>query len=423
MKGAKNNKQAKNANTSQKKQVNTNNLASRVDALLKQIPKGTFAKTGAAAGAHFGGPMGGAVGGTVGRQLARITGYGDYSVNSNSMVLAGDPPVFANNSLSTVIKHREYITDIVSTGTAFSNTAYDVNPGNSNVFPWLANVATSYQQYKVRGMVFEFKSTSSEYATGSGLGKVIMASNYNVNEPTFANVQEMENSEYAVANKPSVSFYHPVECARGARRDDPFYVKDPNKVDVGTSDNRWYDMLKFQVATTGLSAPAATTIGEIWVTYEIELLKPVVPRLIAPGPSGAFNVFRNTGVDLSVLRTNIPYSLFSGTAILTPVFTTTASGTDWTISISDLPVGMVTLSISRWQPATDLSALVSAIWNTGGTGAVTTNLYAPTPSYGALLITIQVAHTVNRFDITYRNSNNTTHATQAYEMSISSAGA
>jgi len=418
MKGAKNNKQAKNANNmTQKAQPGkVNSLANKVDALLKQIPKGTFAKTGAVAGAHFGGPMGGVVGGTVGRRLAQITGYGDYSVNSNSLVLAGDPPVFANNSLSTTIKHREYITDITSTGTSFVNSAYDVNPGNKDVFPWLASLATSYQQYKVKGMVFEFKSTSSEYATGSGLGKVILASNYNVNEPSFVSVQEMENSEFAVANKPSVSFYHPVECARGSRRDDPFYVKDPYKVDVGVSDNRFYDMLKFQVATTGLSAPVGTTIGEVWVTYEIELLKPVIPR--SPTASVAQNVFRLNGVNIADVGTDVSTVVMVGTATA-PTATSTGSGSTATLTLSGLPLGMLTLSLSRYQPSSGVSPLTSAGWTTGG-GLLTMNDYNGT-NYGSSLITTEVTSTTNTMALTFTEGTGLTNTTAGYAIYITVA--
>jgi len=433
MKGAKNNKQAKNAIKRQPQQTaaQVNSLAGRVDRLLKQIPKGTFAATGAAAGAHFGGPPGRIAGGTLGRALSQITGYGDYTVNSNSMtgqqMLAGDPPIFKNNSLSTVIKHREYIADIVSTGTTFANTAYDVNPGNRALFPWLANVATSYQQYKVRGMVFEFKSTSSEYATGSGLGKVILASNYNVNEPTFDNVQEMENSEYAVANKPSVSFYHPVECARGARRDDPFYVKDPNKTDVGESDNRWYDMLKFQVATSGLSAPVDTTIGEIWVSYEIELLKPVVPRLLTPGPTPGpgtleYSVFRKNGSDVSGIGQFGTFGLFAGNAGTSPNLQVTTFGvTQAQLKLSALPVGPFTFTMSRYNPGSAVCDITSATFITGGDAGMVFTDIADKPNYHSLVLFGVANNTTNELNIVLTAGSGQTITTTGYDMSITTA--
>lgn len=252
--------------------TNINALAHKV---LKALPKGTFST--------LGGAVGGPPGALAGAALSKVLGYGDYTVVENNLAsstakFGGEVPQFANGNDKTIIRHREYVGPVVSPGTAFTNITYDINPGNANLFPWLAAVARSYQQYRMRGCVFIYKSLTSDYAASGGMGQVILATNYNVNDDDYSNTVQMQNSEYAVAAKPSVSTLHPLECATSVRRNDPFYVFDPNSNSTGaTVDKRFRDMGKFQIATEGLSTGAGVTIGQLWVSYDVELIKPIIP--------------------------------------------------------------------------------------------------------------------------------------------------
>jgi hypothetical protein len=267
---------AKSTNTAK----NPPNLASTVKKAvhdgLKLLPRGTFAKVGGTFGP---------VGAAVGHALSSISGVGDYEVSGGATVHGGEVPHFTNRPDKTIIKHREFVGAIKSPGSGFTNTTYDINPGNSTLFPWLSTVARSYQQYKILGMVAVYKPLTSDYAAAGGLGQVILATNYNVNDPAFSSAIQMENSEYAVAVKPSKGALHVIECASPLRRNDPFYVYDPNALTSAVSDKRFYDMGKLQVATEGLSTGAGVTIGQLWVTYEIELIKPVLPISVSPAPT------------------------------------------------------------------------------------------------------------------------------------------
>lgn len=253
-------------------------VTAAVKRALAALPKGTFAT--------IGGGVAGPGGALAGSMLSKITGYGEYEIGEASHAAFGSQssrhggvvPQFDNHHDKTIIRHREYVGPVVSPGTGFNNTSYDINPGNSTLFPWLSTIARSYQQYRILGAAFVFKSLTSEYASSGGLGQIIMATNYNVNDDEFSSTVQMENSEYAVAVKPSVSAVHPLECASDVRRNDPFYVYDPNSNSSGSvTDKRFRDMGKFQIATEGLSTTSGVTIGQLWVTYEVELIKPILP--------------------------------------------------------------------------------------------------------------------------------------------------
>ena len=262
------------------------NVGLLAKSLLKALPRGTFA----AAGGAMAGPPGAAAGAV----LARVTGYGDYTVTNNSLhkngsvVSGGVVPQFANKGpTGTRITHREFIGNVVvpPTPSSFSSTNYLMQPGDPSTFPWFNALATNYQAWKLHGAVYSFKSLASEYSSTSALGKVVLSTNYNVLEEPYANMVQAENAEFAVATKPSESMLHPIECASSQRRNDPFYVRDPNKVQsTSNNDPRFYDMCRTQLITEGLTAPAGSILGELWLTYDIELLKPVISGLNSVDP-------------------------------------------------------------------------------------------------------------------------------------------
>ena len=74
---------------------------------------------------------------------------------------------------------------------------YSINLGLDDTFPWGFATAINYTTYRIRGMVFEYKSLSSEYTSTPYMGFVAMGTQYNVLEPTFTSKKQLENSEYA----------------------------------------------------------------------------------------------------------------------------------------------------------------------------------------------------------------------------------
>jgi len=113
-------------------------------------------------------------------------------------------------------------------------------------------------------------------ATNSALGTVIMATEYDSLNPGFLNKQIMENHDMANSSKPSVSFLHPVECKRSVTSVNVQYVRTGPVPANG--DIRLYDLGVFQLATQGQQANGGV-IGELWVSYEVELFKPQIDNI------------------------------------------------------------------------------------------------------------------------------------------------
>jgi hypothetical protein len=189
-------------------------------------------------------------------------------------VTGHQPPTFKNGKRTVIIAHREFLGNITGS-TSFAIQSYNLNPGDAATFPWLSGLAVNFDQWSMLGCLFEFVSTSADAlnSTNTALGQVILATQYNINRPEFASKVEMENCEYSTSSRPSQSFLHPIECAPAEKTMQLQYVRVDDI--TGTDDPRFYDLGRFSIATVGMQA--AAVIGELWVTYEIELFKPIMP--------------------------------------------------------------------------------------------------------------------------------------------------
>lgn len=239
----------------------------------QQVRYTPFADVGSQLGGMFG-PVGRAAGKWLGSGIGALFGSGDYKISGaggyNVLTSPNQIPKFVTNKASNIVTHREYLGDITGS-TGFKATTYSINPGNPNTFPWLSTIAANFEQYKLHGLVFEFKSTSSDSTSNPALGTVIMATQYDPYDPGFSTKMSMENYEYAVSTKPSQSMLHGVECAPSQTPLKEMYVQGavPNGL-----DRRFSDMGTFTIATTGM--PSEYICGELWCSFVVELIKPKI---------------------------------------------------------------------------------------------------------------------------------------------------
>ena len=237
-----------------------------------------------------------------------IAGFGDYKVQHNSLIHGNQVPRFSNDTRSNLISHREYLGDLIipagtpGTGSPFQRVDFPINPALDGTFPWLSNLASNYEEYRFVGLLFQFKSNYSDAVVteGGGLGAVILATEYNVTRAPFSNKLDMENHQYATSSKPSLNVVHPIECAV---QDNPLAILFTRSGPVPTgTDPRLYDLGRFSVATQGIpQASADINLGEVWVTYQVELLKPMLQQptqnyeiltshWVVPSPAGKVDV-------------------------------------------------------------------------------------------------------------------------------------
>lgn len=259
--------------------------------------RGAGTGIGTALGTFLGGPAGGAVGGMLGKSaggmISKLFGHGDYAVSNaeqlkqNNLVLSNSAqiPQFGSGKVASKFVHREFLGDVYSSSTAgaFKIDSYAINPGVATTFPWLSGVVgAKFQQYRINGMAFEFRSMSADAlnSTNTALGSVIMSTDYDSADVAFASKQEMENTEYGVSCKPSANMMHGIECERMQTPVSELYIRafapPPDK------DIRLYDLGRFSIATVGCQG-TNVNLGELWVTYDIDCFKAIeqAPNFLA----------------------------------------------------------------------------------------------------------------------------------------------
>lgn len=253
------------------------------------------------------------LGSAAGDLLGNLFGWGDYTesppVNyplvNNSLVgmqtpLAAQIPMMHGEDGSCRIQKREYIRDLTMTP-GFAISVLGLNPVYPQTFPWLSTVAKNFEQFKFLGLAFGFRSLTANAlgAAGSpGMGSVTMLTQYDVLDTAVANKTEANNALYATSCKPSDSMLHPVECDPEQTPNQPLYtgINEYFPQFANAARDLRLNYLGFTtIATTG-GPPATYNCGELWVTYDVMLYKPMVPK--AGGvPPGAKTLVQLSGDD------------------------------------------------------------------------------------------------------------------------------
>lgn len=235
---------------------------------------------GTALGGLIGMPAsGGSVGTGLGATLSKWLGSGDYEVNKNSIVnrleMSGSVPEMHKSDQTIVVRHREFVTTVNSSEAFEVQQSFDINPGNNVLFPWLAGIAARFQEYKIRGMVFHYVPTSGSAvaSTNPALGAVMLQTSYRASDSPPSSKVEMLNEYSSNESVPCDAFCHPIECDP---KENPFNIQYVRTQNTPTSEDKLlYDLGSTHLAVQGCQT-TGNPIGDLWVTYEIELKKPLV---------------------------------------------------------------------------------------------------------------------------------------------------
>lgn len=220
--------------------------------------------------------------GLAGGHAAQALGIGSYAtnalVNGGGGQTGGGVPSFSpGQEGSVVITHEEYLSDVFGPdANEFVNKPYALNPGLEETFPWLAQIAQNYDEYTIHQLMFTYRSSIAPIgASGTGqVGTVIMATQYNSDEQPFSSKGQM--LQYAASRSARVidGMIHGVECNPNMSSGAPGkYVRaGPTGLN---QDIKTYDLGVFNMAVSDVPATyTGQSIGELYVSYTVELRKP-----------------------------------------------------------------------------------------------------------------------------------------------------
>lgn len=267
--------------------------------------EGLLADVGTGVGSIFG-KKGSMVGKAAGTLLGNMFGWGDYEstpgvmypIESNTLFgrqLAQQIPLMHSGDGLTRIAHREFCCDVFMAGTFETGTRHEViSPINGNLFPWLSKIADSYSQYKFLGLSFGFRGLASNTTTTGSLGSVAMATVYDVRSRYFSSKAQMLGNLFSTSCKPTDTMLHPVECDPSKTPSLPRYTRvnlQEAKVlapygtgtiarDLGQTHGYenptdFFGTLTYSAVNESLGT-SVVKAGELWVTYDIALFKPVI---------------------------------------------------------------------------------------------------------------------------------------------------
>jgi len=220
------------------------------------------------------------------------------------------PPTFNTTGTGSdiVICHEEYIADILPT-TNFTIQTYVNNPGNPQLMPWMSQIAALYEEFELLGMVYVYKSTCAQVAatsTNMGLGTVIIATDYDCLDTSFANKRAMEAAEFSTSGSPLESQCHPIECDPKRNTLTTHYVV-PGATTVASipGDARFSVPCVTSVGTVNMPTGSGTAIGELWCSYHVRCSRPIletvagtfsqhITAVTSGGASGSVILSRNT---------------------------------------------------------------------------------------------------------------------------------
>jgi hypothetical protein len=188
------------------------------------------------------------------------------------------------------IRHKEFLGPITGSVAFNVGAAYPINPGMSGTFPWLADIARSFQEYEIKGMIYHYIPTSGSAvsSTSSALGSVMIQTTYRATDDAPKSKIEMMNEYCANEVVPFDTMIHPIECDP---KENPFAVHYTRSGTIPSGDLLLYDIGTTFVATQGMQS--AYVVGDLWVTYDIELRKPIVTSNVT-GLSGYYGASWNS---------------------------------------------------------------------------------------------------------------------------------
>lgn len=248
---------------------------------------------GGALGSFVGHPQaGGAVGRQLGASLSKWLGSGDYTVAHNTILKSTQGiPSMHQSSEGVVIRHREYIGPIYGAQNFTVQSNFALNPGLTTTFPWLSGIATKFQEYRVLGAVYHYipSSGAAVSSTNPALGTVMMSTSYRATATPPADRISMLNQYWSSESVPSEPFVHPLECEKFTSPTDVLFTRGTV---LPSADNAMmYDFGVTTIATGGQQA-TGNALGDLWLTYEIELLKPQVNSNVDFG--GLYSLSKST---------------------------------------------------------------------------------------------------------------------------------
>lgn len=213
-------------------------------------------------------------------RMRSYLGKGAYKLGKG--VSSQQVPSMHSNGSRFNVKHRECLATVTQGAVVVAATtlvpAFDQQlcPTNANAFPWLSSIARLFEQYQWKGVMVEYVPVVDSGSTSVSMGTVAMFCEYNpasATNPTTAQI--CLNQMWAQGARSSDRITMPIEVAPNGT---PIPVNWTTSLQ--NADARLSSLGRLFVGCEGcpINAGNPIVLGRIWITYDIDLLKPQLVR-------------------------------------------------------------------------------------------------------------------------------------------------
>ena len=187
-----------------------------------------------------------------------------------SLVTKTRVPAIKATPRGFVVTHREYIQDVTAADANFRNTTFSVNPGLATTFPWLSAIAGRFESYLFRRLHFIYEPICPTTTPGA----VMMAVDYDAVDTAPTSKVALMAYRGAVRSAPwNITRF---DATRGDLRKFGVQRFVRTTANPANTDLKTYDVGNLQLATQNTPA-TPTTLGELYVEYEVEFFTPQIP--------------------------------------------------------------------------------------------------------------------------------------------------
>jgi hypothetical protein len=186
-------------------------------------------------------------------------------------MVARRPKVSSQRGITRVTK-SEFVSD-VTLWEDFVLTSKPINPGDQEVFQWLANQALSYEYYKLVSLVFRFVPE----APTTLAGRIVLGFDYDVTDTSPPDEITLMNLEGSVYGPPWTGLDFRVNPAKFHGENKWLYTRPHNTRALRTTDGG-----KFMMCARGAEG---TQCGALFMDYTFDLKIPQVPKVVPVVPS------------------------------------------------------------------------------------------------------------------------------------------
>lgn len=204
--------------------------------------------------------------------IKTLTGFGDYTENTNSLVVGGHlakPPSFGEggviNTDSVRFSHKNnFASLVVPTNGEFAVQSYLVHGGNPILFPMLYEYSRMYTKVVFEQIIVDFQSHTSPYSTNAAMGTVMLGFVSNPAAADYSTEEEFLNSSGTCSGRPDKNLVYGIECK------DKKELFLQNDSVTGTNAIGNYALGTIQVGSSvGPGYVAGASLGRIRVAYTV----------------------------------------------------------------------------------------------------------------------------------------------------------